>query len=525
MPIADGANFAGYTIVRLLGRGGMGEVYLVKHPRLPRLEALKILPEDVSADPHFRYRFAREADIAASLWHPHIVAVHDRGEHDGQLWIAMDYVDGTDAAQLLRDRYPHGMPPKDVLEIVSAIADALDYAHERYLLHRDVKPANTLLTDSRTGDRRILLADFGIAKAANDTQGITATNMAVGSFAYAAPEQLSGGKLDGRADQYALACTVFHLLTGQQPYASSNPAAVIGSHLSAPPPRLGNLRADLGWMDRALTQAMAKEPYQRFDTCREFATALAHGDEMAYDASIADTQYATPPPMPTPPFAPPPLVPPPPRAAEYPQPAVRTDSGAASTARTTSTSRTAAMIGIGIAALVAVGLVAFVGARLAQPPSAPETTPTASPPEPTWPRETTDRSPQPETVTQTSTVTHSVPPPTRRPSSPPPGDLGLSTPISKPACNGQWIVVLGSVTTPGEYASGVQRLLNLHPGASYLRTDQTCPSLRRTDDKGDAIYAVYRPAQHDACAEARAAGGGAYAKILDYTTRPDFIPC
>ena len=214
MPIADGAVFAGYTIVRLLGTGGMGEVYLAQHPRLPRLEALKVLPEDVSADPEFRQRFAREADIAASLWHPHIVAVHDRGEHDGQLWIAMDYVEGTDAAQLVRDRYPHGMPPKDALEIVSAIADALDYAHERYLLHRDVKPANILLTDSRAGDRRILLADFGIAKAANETHGLTATNMTVGSVAYAAPEQLTGKKLDGRADQYALACTTFHLLTG-----------------------------------------------------------------------------------------------------------------------------------------------------------------------------------------------------------------------------------------------------------------------------------------------------------------------
>ena len=124
----------------------MGEVYLVQHPRLPRLEELKILPASVSADREYRQRFEREADIAASLWHPHIVAVHDRGEHDGQLWITMDYVEGTDAAQLMRDRYPHGMPPRDVLQIVSAVADALDYAHERYLLHRDVKPANILIT-------------------------------------------------------------------------------------------------------------------------------------------------------------------------------------------------------------------------------------------------------------------------------------------------------------------------------------------------------------------------------------------
>jgi serine/threonine protein kinase, bacterial len=116
MPIADGAVFAGYKILRLLGTGGMSEVYLAQHPRLPRLEALKILPEDVIADPEFRHRFAREADIASFLWHPHIVAVHDRGEQEGQLWIAMDYVEGADAAQLVRNRYPHGMPPKDALD-------------------------------------------------------------------------------------------------------------------------------------------------------------------------------------------------------------------------------------------------------------------------------------------------------------------------------------------------------------------------------------------------------------------------
>jgi serine/threonine protein kinase, bacterial len=513
MPVADGAVFAGYTIMRLLGTGGMGEVYLVQHPRLPRLEALKILPEDVSADSEFRHRFAREADIAASLWHPHIVAVHDRGEHEGQLWIAMDYVDGTDAAQLVRDRYPHGMPPKDALEIVSAIADALDYAHERYLLHRDVKPANILLTNSRTDDRRILLADFGIAKAANETHGITATNIAVGSVAYAAPEQLTGNKIDGRADQYALACTAFHLLTGHQPYANSNPAAVIGSHLSSPPPRLGNLRADLVWMDNMLARGMAKEPSQRFDTCREFASALSHGDAV-WGYSSADTQFAT-------------TAPPPPRVEEYPD-TVRTGASAAPQ------SRTAAMIGIGVAALLAVGIVAFVGARLAQSPSAPPAAPTASPPEPTWPRQTTQRSTSPKTVTETATITRpDAPPPSpvtppRAPTRPF-GDLGLGTPMSTPLCNGQGIVVLGNVTTPGQYESGVQRLLNLHPGASYLRTDQSCSSLRQTDDEGDPIYTVYRPAgtsQREVCTGVRAAGGNAYGKWLDYMTDPSYIiPC
>src|ERR1700753_2668317 len=154
----SGATFAGYAILRLLGSGGMGEVYLAQHPRLPRRDALKVLPTDVSSDREFRERFNREADLAATLWHPSVVGVHDRGEFDGQLWIAMDYVEGTNAAQLVRDRYPAGMPTADVCAIITAVAETLDYAHQRGLLHRDVKPANILLTDPQDGQRRILLA-------------------------------------------------------------------------------------------------------------------------------------------------------------------------------------------------------------------------------------------------------------------------------------------------------------------------------------------------------------------------------
>lgn len=165
MPLESGATFAGYTILRLLGRGGMSEVYLAQHPRLPRRDALKILPEPTTADPGFRERFLREAELAATLWHPNIVQVHDRGESDGQLWIAMDYVQGADAAQLMRDRYPAGMPADDACAVITAVAGALDYAHQRGLLHRDIKPANILLSDpEHDGKRRILLADFGIAR-------------------------------------------------------------------------------------------------------------------------------------------------------------------------------------------------------------------------------------------------------------------------------------------------------------------------------------------------------------------------
>jgi serine/threonine-protein kinase len=272
-PFDAGTIFAGYTIVRRLGSGGMGEVYLAQHPRLPRQDAMKVLRPEVSADGEYRERFHREADIAATLWHPHIVGVHDRGEFDHQLWISMDYVDGTDAGKLRRDRYPEGMPPGEVAEIVAAVADALDYAHQRNLLHRDVKPANVLVAKD---DQRILLADFGIARWVDDPSGLTATNMTVGTVSYAAPEQLMGGQLDGRADQYALAATAYHLLTGSPPFHHTNPAVVISQHLSATPPVIGDRRPELAALDPVLAKALAKNRDDRFERCADFARALAH---------------------------------------------------------------------------------------------------------------------------------------------------------------------------------------------------------------------------------------------------------
>ncbi|MEO6793924.1 MAG: serine/threonine-protein kinase [Mycobacterium sp.] len=248
--LTAGSTFAGYRIVRLLGSGGMGEVYLAEHPRLPRRDALKVLPATVSADPGFRERFNREADLAASLWHPHIVGVHDRGEYDGQLWIAMDHVAGSDADRRLR-HCPGGMPREQVVEIVAAVAQALDYAHQRGLLHRDVKPANILLTEPGESSARIILADFGIGLRVDEVSGLTATNMAVGTLRYAAPEQLRGEPLDGRADQYALAATAYHLLTGKPP-----------------------VHPDPAGLDAALARALAEDPAERYDSCVEFAAAL-----------------------------------------------------------------------------------------------------------------------------------------------------------------------------------------------------------------------------------------------------------
>jgi serine/threonine-protein kinase len=315
MPLANGDVFAGFQILRPLGFGGMGEVYLVQHPRLPRQDALKILPPQLSADPEFRARFNREAELVAGLYNPHIVGIHDRGDFNGQLWISMDFIDGPDAGRLLREQYPSGMPPWEVVDIVAAVGDALDYAHSRGLLHRDVKPQNILVTHPERGRRRIVLADFGIARDVGENSGLTATNVTVGTVNYASPEQLTGARLDGRADQYSLAATAYHLLSGSPMFGSSNAAVVIGQHLNAPPPRLGDVRPALAGLDPVLARALAKNPADRFRTCTEFADALRH----AAAPPAAPYPAAAPPPGPRPAAAPPPG----PRPAPPPAPAAR----------------------------------------------------------------------------------------------------------------------------------------------------------------------------------------------------------
>jgi serine/threonine protein kinase len=274
MPFKNGEVFAGYVIQRLLGTGGTGEVYLAQHPRLPRHDALKILSLSATADEEFRARFNREAELAATLWHPHIVGVLDRGEFNGRLWISMDYVDGTDAGRLVRERHPRGMSEPEVSEIVTAVADALDFGHDRRLLHRDVKPENILVTAADGHRRRVLLTDFGIARRLDDVSNLTEANVAIGTISYVAPEQLLGKPLDGRADQYALAATTFYLLTGAPPFQDPNRAVVLSQHLNAPPPRISQRRPDLTHLDAVLRKALAKDPAERYPNCADFARAL-----------------------------------------------------------------------------------------------------------------------------------------------------------------------------------------------------------------------------------------------------------
>jgi serine/threonine protein kinase len=294
MPLRIGETFAGYRVLRLLGSGGMGEVYLVQHPRLPRQEALKVLRPDISSDPSFRERFIREADLAASLRHPHVVGVHDRGEYDGQLWITMDYINGMDLALQMAQRYPAGMPVELVVPIATAVASALDNAHKKSLLHRDVKPANIIVADFGTDDMSVFLADFGIARHTDDISGLTSTNIAVGTVSYAAPEQLMGDPMDGRADQYALAATTYHLLGGRAPFVHTNPAVVISKHLTAPPPLLSHIRPELAALDDSLATGLAKNPSSRYRTCAEFAAALHDASHPVTARSVRFTLPATP---------------------------------------------------------------------------------------------------------------------------------------------------------------------------------------------------------------------------------------
>lgn len=273
----------GYTIEGVLGSGGMGTVYRARNPVLPRSDALKILSAEFSRDDQFRARFQREADVAATLDHPNIVAVYSRGEAEGQLWIAMQYVAGTDADRELRSGT---LTPERAAHITTEVAKALDYAHRRGILHRDVKPANFLLTPD---DERVFLADFGIARALDDAAHLTTDGTVMASVAYAAPEALTGIAVDRRSDIYSLGCSLFRMLTNKAPYAGlpGGLAAMAAAHMSSPPPRVTDLVPSLPRaLDDVIAKAMAKNPAERYQTARELADAAT--------AAIADSTTAIP---------------------------------------------------------------------------------------------------------------------------------------------------------------------------------------------------------------------------------------
>lgn len=314
--LENGEVFAGFTIERLLGQGGMGTVYLARHPRLDRLTALKLLNRDLFADERIRARFEREADLAAGLDHPGIVTVYDRGTEGEQLWISMQYVDGVDAATV----DPMTLPPERAVQIIEGVADALDFAHERGVLHRDVKPANILLARSSGGQgERVFLTDFGIARLRADSTHLTQQGMFTATLAYASPEQMTGAELDHRSDQYSLACALYWLFTGVAPFDSPDPNEIIRGTLYLGPPPLALRRTGLPpVMDAVLAAAMAKHPAARFDSCTAFAKA-------ARQALTSSTPPVLPRPVPNPappypPQQPAPAAPFPPQGQPAPAP-------------------------------------------------------------------------------------------------------------------------------------------------------------------------------------------------------------
>ncbi len=284
-----GAVIGGLRIDAVAGRGGMGVVYKAHQLALDRTVAMKIVNPELADDPEFRERFRREARIAASLDHPHVVPIYHSGEDGGNVYLTMRFVDGTDLASMIASR--GRVEPRDAVEIVAQIADALDAAHARGLVHRDVKPANILLT--RPGGRwHTYLTDFGISKDGRDA-GMTRSGFVVGSLSYISPEQLQGDDVDGRADQYSLACVLFQALTGEVPFARDSTAARMFAHMSTPAPALSEVSPVLrGPLEPVLARALAKRPADRYPTAGEFGrAALAAVAQM-------DDQRATPPPFP-----------------------------------------------------------------------------------------------------------------------------------------------------------------------------------------------------------------------------------
>jgi Protein kinase domain len=268
-----GLRVAGYQLHEEIGRGGMAVVFRARDERLGRLVALKILAPAYAADEGFRHRFIRESRAAASVDDPHIVPVFEAGEADGVLFIAMRYVPGGDARSLVRREGP--MPPARAVAIISPVASALDAAHAHGLLHRDVKPANMLVDVVPGRPDHVYLSDFGLSKGAETSTALTGAGQFLGTLDYISPEQIRGGPTDGRADQYALACAAFELLTGGPPFRREDPMALMHAQMSDPPPKLSSRRPDLPpAADEVLARALAKVPQDRYPSCRDFADAL-----------------------------------------------------------------------------------------------------------------------------------------------------------------------------------------------------------------------------------------------------------
>ncbi len=270
-----GEEFAGYRLISVLGKGGMSMVYRAENPRLGNVIALKVLDPTLATDDIFRTRFLEESRIAASMNHPNVIPIHDMGASGGLLYIAMRYVNGTDLRQMLKKR--GRLPPEMAVFLLSQAARALDAAHRRGLVHRDVKPGNLLVERGNDGSdpEHLYLADFGITKQMGGARtGLTSSGEFLGTIDYVAPEQIRGISVLGLADQYSLGCVLYEALTGRVPFEKDLDAAIIWAHVEEAPTQPTRLRPELPpAVDEVFARVLAKNPGDRYETCRDFMTA------------------------------------------------------------------------------------------------------------------------------------------------------------------------------------------------------------------------------------------------------------
>jgi serine/threonine protein kinase len=282
VPVING-QFGPYRLDQIIGRGGMGEVYRAYDTVHERVVAIKLLLESLSADPDYRARFEREARIAAGLREQHIIPIHRFGEIDGRLFIDMRLVDGEDLGKVLARE--GALDPRRAVGILAQLAAALDAAHQANLIHRDIKPANVLLADHARGTAdAVYLVDFGIARDSTAATSLTVTGAAVGTPDYMAPERFTAGRIDRRADIYALGCLFYEMLTGSKPFTGGEYPALLYKHLNAEPPKPSAARTGVpAALDAVVARSMAKNPESRFASAGELAAAA----EDALDGSAA----------------------------------------------------------------------------------------------------------------------------------------------------------------------------------------------------------------------------------------------
>lgn len=499
------STFGHFELRDELGRGGMGVVYRAYDTRLRGEVALKLLPEHLAHDATFIERFRREARAAFELNAPHVVPVLDYGEIEGRLYISMRLIQGRDLSELLK---AHGaLSPARAVTILRQVAHALDAAHARNLIHRDVKPSNLIVVEG--SDDFTYLADFGVAHVigkSTTAASLTVTGATIGTIDYMAPERLLlRPGIDGRVDVYSLACVLFEMLTARRPFAADDPPALIAAHLYLPPPRVTDFRPDLSpaWND-VIRRGMAKDPNERH------ATPL----DLADDARAVLVGRPVAPPTEVP------WVPAPRPAPDTFVPQAWTGGGADRRPPARPPRRRWGVVGwlgaaVSAGLLVALTTVAVAAVRNGDQDGSDDGDSTGATPTQTVATATAGPVPPQALPTPSATGSGELPPAAAR------GDLGLGAPLTIVPCDGSYALFVGAAVKPANYRTEVQAYLDRYPGSSYLLAEQNCSSLRHHMDNGASIYTVYYGPYStlaQACEARSRVGGDSFIRRLDNST-------